>query len=127
MIANIVQTLSETLRENSWVVWLLLGLSLSTLIVSLAIVPWFVVRISPDYLRRGHPQHERGQEANPGFRIPLLAIKPVLGAVLMVGGFGILFMPGPGVLTIVLGLWLLETPGKHAAGRWLVSRPAIFS
>jgi len=106
---------------------LLLGLSLSTLIVSLAIVPWFVVRISPDYFRRGHPQHELWQGVHPGFRIALLAIKSVLGAVLIVGGIGMLFMPGPGVLTIVLGLWLLEIPGKHAAGRWLVSRPAIFS
>jgi len=44
-----------------------------------------------------------------------------LGIVLSLPG-----VPGPGLLTILLGLMLLDFPGKRGLERWLVSRPPVF-
>ena len=36
-----------------------------------------------------------------------------------------LVLPGQGVLTIVIGLLLMEFPGKTRLERWLVGRPSV--
>jgi hypothetical protein len=36
-------------------------------------------------------------------------------------------VPGQGILTILLGIMLLDFPGKRRFEYWLVSRPKIFA
>ena len=38
-----------------------------------------------------------------------------------------LVLPGQGLLTIVVGLVLLDFPGKFRLERWLVSRPRVLA
>jgi hypothetical protein len=35
-------------------------------------------------------------------------------------------VPGQGILTILIGVMLLDFPGKRRLERWLVRRPAVF-
>lgn len=37
-----------------------------------------------------------------------------------------LVLPGQGILTIVLGISLLDFPGKRPFIRWLVSKPMVY-
>jgi hypothetical protein len=44
----------------------------------------------------------------------------ILGAVMAVPG-----VPGPGLLTVLVGITLTDFPGKRRLERWVVSRPGV--
>ncbi|MCA1573007.1 MAG: hypothetical protein LC770_00390, partial [Acidobacteria bacterium] len=53
--------------------------------------------------------------------------KNLLGVVLVVAGILLSLpgVPGQGILTILLGVMLLDFPGRPRLEHWLVSRPRI--
>jgi UPF0716 family protein affecting phage T7 exclusion len=51
--------------------------------------------------------------------------KNLLGVTLMIAGLAMLVIPGPGLLTVLIGFLLVDFPGKYKLERWLVARPAI--
>jgi hypothetical protein len=57
-----------------------------------------------------------------------LILKNLLGALVVAVGVVLSLpgVPGPGLLTILLGMMLLDFPGKRRFERWLVSRPPVF-
>jgi UPF0716 family protein affecting phage T7 exclusion len=56
-----------------------------------------------------------------------VVLKNVLGAVLVVLGLvmSVPAIPGPGIITIVIGLMLLDFAEKRRWARWVISRPPI--
>ncbi|MCZ6750119.1 MAG: hypothetical protein O7D96_12545 [SAR324 cluster bacterium] len=58
-------------------------------------------------------------------RLCALAGKNLLAVVLVVAGVAMLFLPGQGILTILVGLGLLSVPGKRKLELWIVRRPAV--
>jgi hypothetical protein len=59
----------------------------------------------------------------------LLVGKNLLGFVLVVAGvlMSLPGVPGQGVLTILMGVMLIDFPGKHRAERWLVTRRPVLA
>ncbi len=51
--------------------------------------------------------------------------KNLLGYLLIVAGIAMLVLPGQGVLTILLGVILVDLPGKYRFERWIVARPLV--
>ena len=43
----------------------------------------------------------------------------------MIAGILMLALPGQGLLTIIIGLVLMDFPGKYHAERWVISRHSI--
>ena len=101
---------------------------LITFTISLAIVSFIMVKIPPDYFSKGHP---RKLWADKPKAVPYLGIfgKNLLGVVLVVLGIvmSIPGVPGQGILTILLGVMLLDFPGKQSLEQRLVSRPQVLS
>ena len=56
----------------------------------------------------------------------VLIVKNLVGGLFVAAGIVMLFMPGQGILTILIGLSLLDLPGKRAFERRLVGSPAVF-
>jgi hypothetical protein len=52
-------------------------------------------------------------------------LKNLLGAVLVVVGALMLLTPGQGLLTILIGIMLLDFPGKRTLERKLLGRPGV--
>lgn len=52
-------------------------------------------------------------------------IMNLVGVVLFLAGVVMLFVPGQGLLTMLLGLILMDFPGKYALERRLVERPGL--
>ena len=50
--------------------------------------------------------------SQPIFRVFFILIKNLLGVSLLAGGFLMLFIPGQGLLTIFMGLVLIDYPKK---------------
>ena len=105
--------------------WGLAAVSAVTFVVSLAVVPILAVRIPADYFstpRRGKTPWARKY---PILRLGVLILKNVLGAALLLGGILMLFLPGQGLLTIFLGIMLMDFPGKYRLERYLISRGPV--
>ena len=52
--------------------------------------------------------------------------KNVLGAIFVVAGIIMLVLPGQGIFTILIGIMLLDFPGKYQFERWIVARRPVF-
>jgi hypothetical protein len=88
-------------------------------VLSVAGIPWFVARVPTDYFSRSElEQMHIAPAPRPLWRIAAGVLKNALGLVLVLAGIAMLFLPGQGLLTIFVGLLLLEFPGK----RWLERR-----
>ena len=94
--------------------------------MSLAIVSLVLVKLPATYFKRSHDRTFLAKHP-PIIRWLAVLGKNLLGAVLVV--IGILLslpgVPGQGMLTILLGIMLLDFPGKPRFEYWLVSRPKI--
>jgi hypothetical protein len=101
---------------------------LITFSISLAIVSFIMVKIPPDYFKKDRP---RKLWADKPKLVRYLGIfgKNLLGVVLVVLGIvmSIPGVPGQGILTILLGVMLLDFPGKQNLEQRLVSRPHVLN
>ena len=94
--------------------------------VSLAVVSFILVKIPPDYFKEDRPTaFWKGR--NPAVRLLGIIGKNLLGVVLVV--LGVLMslpgVPGQGILTILLGIMLLDIPGRQKLERKIVSQPRV--
>ena len=99
-----------------------------TFAVSLAIVSVILVKIPETYFREDHPRDLwTGKPA--AVRIAGMIGKNLLGVFLVALGIVLSLpgVPGQGILTILLGVMLLDFPGKRRLERKLISRPSVLS
>jgi archaellum biogenesis protein FlaJ (TadC family) len=109
---------------------LLLLIALSSLLVfliSLASLPWLVAKIPEDYFL-----HRKRKKALPlttaafARYLFLRLARNLVGLILLAGGFLMLFIPGQGILTMVMGLILVDYPGKYSVEKAIIGYPAVF-
>jgi len=102
-----------------------LGLFAGTTVLSLAAVTIVLVRLPATYFQDNFVSPLVGRHLI--VRWIRVILKNILGAVLIL--FGLLLslpgVPGQGLLTILIGLMLLDFPGKRRIERRLVARPII--
>lgn len=103
------------------------GLSLAALVATVIGVPWVVARLPSDYFNQSHRAVWRFSGDEPLFALVLGGLKNVVGAVLVLLGLVMLLTPGQGLLTLMVGLLLMNFPGKYQLERWLVGRRGVLS
>ena len=94
-------------------------------ILSLLSLPWLVAQIPEDYFLPKKRQPTQWKQLHPIIRLLALIGKNLIGYGLIVAGLLMLFLPGQGILTLVMGLLLVDYPGKFRLERKLVKTPAI--
>ncbi len=105
--------------------WIAIG-SVGMFVISLASMPLIVAQIPVDYFTH-HGRHRMSQSNHhPMIRLLLAGLKNMLGAILLVAGFIMLFTPGQGLLTILFGLIIMNYPGKYQLECWIIGKPMIF-
>ena len=99
-----------------------------TFAVSLAIVSFIMVKIPADYFKEDRPR-ELLPDKHPALRLFAVIVKNLLGVVLVALGIvmSIPGVPGQGILTILLGIMLLDFPGKRKLEHKIVSRPKVLN
>ncbi|WP_201771570.1 PGPGW domain-containing protein [Pseudohaliea rubra] len=88
-------------------------------------IPWLVTRLPADYFDHRRREGWREATGKPFASFLLAMLKNLLGAVLLGLGVVMLFTPGQGILTVLVGLLLMNFPGKYRLERWLVTRPGV--
>lgn len=102
-----------------------LGLiSLVMMAVTLLAVPMIIVTLPTGYLNE---DKDRLAGIRGIWRWPYLIVKNIFGGVLAVAGVAMLFLPGQGLLTLVIGLGLMNFPGKRSLVRRLIGQHRIFA
>jgi len=99
---------------------------LATFLLSLGIVSLILVKLPTNYFRKDH--HSKvWADKPPVVRILALVGKNILGWLLIVVGIilSVPGVPGQGLLTVLLGVMLVDFPGKHRLEQKLLHRPAI--
>jgi hypothetical protein len=121
--------LTHNLASLNWTwqnVLLAVVLFVVSFVGSLALVSWVLVKLPATYFQ---PTHERDFLANRhrALRWSGMIFKNLMGFVLVLLGLimSVPGVPGQGVLTILLGIMLLDFPGKRRFEYRLVSRPRV--
>jgi hypothetical protein len=113
--------------EFSWQYALVaLGVFVVSLATSVLVLGALLVRLPATYFLDRH-NRDLGANHPPFIRWTGILLKNVAGMGLVL--FGLLLsvpgIPGQGLLTILLGLILLDLPGKRRLERWILRRPGI--
>ena len=101
--------------------------SLIVFILSLLALPWLVAQIPEDYFLPKKRQPTQWKQLHPVIRLFALMGNNIIGCGLILAGLVMLFLPGQGILTLVMGLLLVDYPGKFRLERRLVKTPAILN
>src|SRR5262245_28185786 len=107
----------------------LVGLTVASVvgfIGSLIAIPLILVRLPPDYFDTRVPRHWM-KDHHPVLRVIGLVVKNAVGVVFLLAGFAMLFLPGQGILTMLVGISLMNFPGKHQLEAKLIGLPTVLS
>jgi len=116
----------EWFKSHSTLLWVLSAISIIIFFATLAIIPYFVVRIPEDYLIRKRKKEECRFAKNPNIRLFYLILKNLLGIILFIVGLFMFAIPGQGVITMLIGIMLMNFPGKRTLATTIVRQPTIF-
>ena len=121
-----INSLKEWGEANGPVLWWIFGISTAMMLLTPLLVSWIIIKLPKDYFVEEKRRRLQSLVQYPALRVVVAIVKNVLGAVLVVAGVIMLVAPGQGLLTIVVGLMLLDFPGKYRLERWLVTRRQVW-
>lgn len=124
-----MEWLYEFWASLTWVK-ILIGIVLMVLsfTVSIAIVSFVMVKIPENYFHSDY-EHHFLSEKHIVLRWTGIVLKNIIGIFLILIGIVMTFpgVPGPGVLTILIGLIMIDIPGKRKAEALIIKRPTILT
>lgn len=97
-----------------------------TFVVATGVVSFVVVKLPATYF---HPDHDREilKDRHPAIRWAGIIGKNLAGVILIALGVAMSLpgIPGPGLVTILFGVMLVDFPGRRWLEHKIVSRPAV--
>lgn len=117
------------LLPAGWGAWHLVALSVGLAVgmaaVSIVIAGYVLARLPADYFV--NPDAQRPIDRHPVLKVLAVATRNVIGYALIALGVVLSLpgVPGQGILTILMGVMLIDFPGKHRFQHWLVTRRVV--
>jgi hypothetical protein len=105
-----------------------LGLFLLSFVISLVAIGVLVVFLPPKFFLDGHDR-QLWVDRHPAIRWTGIIAKNLLGVLLVLVGLGLSLpgIPGQGLLTVLVGIVLLDFPGKRRLERTIVGRRRVLA
>ncbi len=107
------------------IAWGLL-ITVVSIIASYGLIVFGMIKIPADYFSSAYVR-EINTDKHFSVRWATLIIKNIVGLFLVVAGIVMIFTPGPGVPTILLGLIMMDIPGKRPLEAKIIQRPTILA
>jgi hypothetical protein len=126
MLHDLTETIINSLQNLGLGGGVIVSLALLSWIGTLVALPLIIIALPRGYLA----QNERLGKGKPGYtlwHVPYLVFKNLLGTIFILAGLAMLVLPGQGLLTLVMGLALLNFPGKRRLIRRIVTQRRIFA
>lgn len=111
--------------STEMLIWLT-ALSMVFFVGTLIAIPFILVRLRADYFDIRVPRTWM-EDHHPVLRLFGHIVKNVVGAIFVFAGFLMLFLPGQGVLTMLIGISMLDFPGKRKIEATLIGQPTVLS
>jgi hypothetical protein len=124
MLADWLLAVVDWVVDNAALTTVMLVVSLVVLVGSLWICHRVLVTVPPDYFQGKHKPFEQWR-ATPALWWTLMITKNLVGGLLAAAGLVMFFTPGQGILTLILGVSLIDFPGKHRLLRTIIERPSV--
>lgn len=124
-IEELYSTLATIVQENGALLALLGAVSLILFAGTILAIPFLVVSIPSTYFLQERAAGFGFGARHPLIRFVFLVLKNAAGVVCIAAGFVMLFIPGQGLLTIFIGVLLLNFPGKRRLELRLLRHPQI--
>ncbi len=107
---TVITALQEWAQGHGYILLILSVCSLATFLGTLAVLPLMVARIPTTYFlrRKGTPEYR-----HPLFRFLYLVTKNLIGIIFFLSGLIMLFIPGQGLITMLVGVMLMNFPKKR--------------
>lgn len=118
ILENLLRILSPWLPVLGWI-------SLIMFVLSLALVPVLLVKIPTNYFVREERSSASTKMTSIHYSLVWL-FRNLAGLALVIAGLAMIVLPGQGLLTILLGLFVADFPGKHNLERKIVNLPAVY-
>lgn len=125
MILAASVTIKDWLEQHQTLLGWMGVISVLTFLITAVTIPILIARIPHDYFLNTASREDLPLGSHPALRLVLLILKNVLGLLILASGLAMLILPGQGILTIFIGMMLLNFPGKRRLELYLIRRPAI--
>ena len=122
MIDQFIQFAESWISKEMWVG--LIAFSVIAFVGTLIAIPAILIRLPPDYFQNHHHQPWFANH-HPVVRTLGLIVKNLAGIIFLLAGIAMLFLPGQGLLTMLLGILFIDFPGKHRLEKKLIQHPKI--
>ncbi|MFP4040676.1 MAG: PGPGW domain-containing protein [Desulfosudaceae bacterium] len=124
-MGNVITVILEYVQAHQALLGWLSVVSALTFIGTLLAIPWLIIRIPPDYFSHPRQRPREGEYSTRTRQVFTVIIKNMAGFFFLVIGLIMLLIPGQGLLTILLGLILMNFPGKYQLEQWLIRRRRV--
>ncbi|HIM54222.1 MAG TPA: hypothetical protein EYH12_02800 [Psychromonas hadalis] len=114
--------IQATANYHQYFVWVGI-VSFVVFVASLLLTPILLGKIPQDYFVHTN-QHK--VEINHPSHLIIVVIRSLVGFVLLIAGIIMLVTPGQGIISILLGLFLMEFPGKRKLELKLINHEPTF-
>ena len=127
LFSGILEWLVRFWESLTWgiVAWGLL-FTIITIVASYGLIVIGMIKIPADYFSSTYVR-KINTENHFSVRWTAFIVKNVVGFLLVIAGVVMIFTPGPGVPTILLGLIMMDVPGKRPLEARLIRRPMVLS
>ena len=119
----------DSLHSITWTQMLLGGaVILVSLFVSYAVVITILVKLPANYFHSDY-EHHFLPDTNPVLRTAGIVAKNILGILLIIIGIVLSLpaVPGPGLITVFIGLMITDIPGKRKLEAAIIGRPSVLT
>ena len=99
-------------------------LSIVFFVGSLIVIPFILIRLPADFFDIRVPRPWM-QDQHPVLRLIGHIVKNAVGAIFLFAGFLMLFLPGQGILTVLIGISMLDFPGKRNLEAKMIGQPTV--
>lgn len=89
---------------------------------SLLMLPLLLKQIPVDYFSRNDKSMHWA-----ALLLPRNVVRNLLGVPVLLAGILMLVLPGQGILTIFIGIAIMQFPGKYTLERWLASQKGVLA
>lgn len=125
MIEEVLVHITEWIQLHQHTVEWLGALSILTFIGTLIVVPLLVIRMSDDYFMIENPRNHLFCRHHPVIRYTCLFMKNILGVLFLLAGLAMLFLPGQGLITVLIGVMLMDFPRKRVLELSIIRQESI--
>jgi len=124
---GVIEQFLDWIATNRTLINWLGATSVIMFVLTIMIVPILVVKMQPDYFLENRNEDLSIKAQHPVIRMIGKILKNLMGGLLVIAGIvlSVPLIPGQGFLTILIGLALMDFPGKRRLELWLVKRKPV--